>query len=180
MFLKTVLEKFQNALFLNLTVLKKFKNILFLKNCSWKIPVIFSLTVPIKAVLLLWILFCYLCFIFVFVILSIPYAAFWSPAGKGLTFWLSYNFVLCFLVFLSLSHTVSWVMCGTWLYWFLIFAFLFAFEIDFSTYTIKSCALMQYLVNNKCMPTAVDLINLAVTSTVKVLSWIMLVLTLTC
>ena len=26
-------------------------------------------------------------------------------------------------VFFSLSHTVSWVLCGTWLYWILIFAF---------------------------------------------------------
>ena len=28
-----------------------------------------------------------------------------------------------FLVYLSLSHTVSWVRCGTSLYWFLIFVF---------------------------------------------------------
>ena len=28
-----------------------------------------------------------------------------------------------FIVFLSLSHMVSWFRCGTWLYWFLIFAF---------------------------------------------------------
>ena len=28
----------------------------------------------------------------------------------------------CLIVFLSLSHVVSWVRCGTWLYWFLIFA----------------------------------------------------------
>ena len=34
-----------------------------------------------------------------------------SPNGKGLTSWLSC--VLCFLVFLSLSHMVSRVRCGT-------------------------------------------------------------------
>ena len=31
----------------------------------------------------------------------------------------------CFLAFLSLSHMVSRVRCGTWLYWFLILAFFF-------------------------------------------------------
>ena len=51
---------------------------------------------------------CYLCL--VFVKLSRPLiAALWSLAGKGLTYWLS--FVM--FVFLSLSHLVSWVRCGT-------------------------------------------------------------------
>ena len=45
-------------------------------------------------------LFCYLCFTFVFIILSCLFlAAMWLPAGKGLTSWLSC--VWCFLVFLS-------------------------------------------------------------------------------
>ena len=44
-----------------------------------------------------------------------------SLVGKGLTSWLSCMW--CFLVVLSLSHTVSFVRCGTWLYRFLIFAF---------------------------------------------------------
>ena len=40
--------------------------------------------------------FCYFCFVFVMV--SCPFnAALWSPAGKGLTFWLSC--VWCFVVF---------------------------------------------------------------------------------
>ena len=47
--------------------------------------------------------------------------ALWSPAGKAdlLT-------LLCmmFLCVLSLTQVVSWVRCGTWLYWLLIFAFL--------------------------------------------------------
>ena len=38
-------------------------------------------------------------------------AALWTPAGKGLTSWLSCMF--CFIVFLSLSHIVSLVRCGT-------------------------------------------------------------------
>ena len=36
--------------------------------------------------------------------------ALWSPAGNGLTSWLS--FVMS-NVCLSLSHVVSWVRCGT-------------------------------------------------------------------
>ena len=34
---------------------------------------------------------------------------------------------VCFRVFLSLSHVVSWVSCGNWLYRFLIFSFLLTF-----------------------------------------------------
>ena len=34
----------------------------------------------------------------------------WSPVEKGLTSWLSC--MLCFLVFVSFSHMVSWVRCG--------------------------------------------------------------------
>ena len=48
---------------------------------------------------------CYLCL--VFVMLSRMFiAALWSPAGKGLT-------SRCLIVFLSLSHVVSWVRIGT-------------------------------------------------------------------
>ena len=46
-------------------------------------------------------------------------AALWSPAGKGLTSWL---LLVMFIVFLLLSHVVSWVRCGAWLYRFPIFA----------------------------------------------------------
>ena len=45
--------------------------------------------------------------------------ALWSPAGKGLTSWLSFVVSYCEFVTFPL---VSWVRCGTWLYWFLIFA----------------------------------------------------------
>ena len=37
-------------------------------------------------------------------------AALWSPAGKGLTSWL---LLVMFIVFLLLSHVLSWVRCGT-------------------------------------------------------------------
>ena len=53
--------------------------------------------------------FCYLCFVFVlFSCLFI--AALWSLTRKGLTSWLSY--MLCFIVFLSLSHVGTWDSCG--------------------------------------------------------------------
>ena len=59
----------------------------------------------------------HLCF---FLMLSCLFmAAVWSPAGKGLTCWL---LLVMFIVVLLLSHVVSWVKCGTWLYRFLIFA----------------------------------------------------------
>ena len=45
--------------------------------------------------------------------------ALWSPAGKGLTSWLSFVVFNCAFVTFPL---VSWVRCGTWLYKFLIFA----------------------------------------------------------
>ena len=54
-------------------------------------------------------LFCFLCFVFAFVILFL--AALLSTAGKGLTSWLSG--ILCFLVLLSLFHTASWVRCDS-------------------------------------------------------------------
>ena len=44
--------------------------------------------------------------------------ALWSPAGKGLTSWLSFVVSHCEFVTLPL---VSWDRCGTWLYRFLIF-----------------------------------------------------------
>ena len=48
-----------------------------------------------------------------------------SPAGKGLTSWLSFVVSNCEFVTFPL---VSWVRCGTWLYRFLIFASLLTME----------------------------------------------------
>ena len=45
--------------------------------------------------------------------------ALWSPAGKGLTSWLSFVMTNCEVVTFLL---VFWVRCGSLLYWFLIFA----------------------------------------------------------
>ena len=59
-----------------------------------------------KAVLLLWIaVLCLLCLcdrLFI--------CALWSPAGKGLTSWLSFVVSICEFVTFPL---VSWVRCGT-------------------------------------------------------------------
>ena len=51
--------------------------------------------------------------------------ALWSPAGKGLISWLSFMVSNCEFVTFPL---VSWVRCGTWLYWFLIFASLLTLD----------------------------------------------------
>ena len=60
--------------------------------------------------------FSYLCLMFVLIMLSCLFLlTLLSPAGKGLTSWLSC--VWCVLVLLSLSHMVSQVRCGSWLYW---------------------------------------------------------------
>ena len=47
------------------------------------------------------------------------FAALWSPAGKGLTSWLSFIMYNCEVVTFPL---VTWVTCGAWLYRFLVFA----------------------------------------------------------
>ena len=51
----------------------------------------------------------YVCLVFV-MLKYLFIAALWSPAGKGLTSWLS---VVIFIASLSLSHVVSWARCGT-------------------------------------------------------------------
>ena len=58
-----------------------------------------------KAVLLLRIICVFLCLVFL-MLLSLFIAALWSPAGKWLL-------LVMFIVFLLLSHVVSWVRCGT-------------------------------------------------------------------
>ena len=61
---------------------------------------------------------CYLCLVFV-MLSRLFIAALWSPKGKGLTSWLLF---VTFIVFLLLSHLVSWDRCGSLLYRFLILA----------------------------------------------------------
>ena len=83
-------------------------------------PPVKYFTDPSKEVLLLWIFygfFSVLCLLCLCVRLFI--CALWSPAGKGLTSWLSFVVYNCECVTFPL---VSRVRCGTWLYRFLIFA----------------------------------------------------------
>ena len=62
--------------------------------------------------------------------------ALWSPAGKGLTSWLSFVMSNCDVVTFPL---VSWVRCGAWLYRFLIFApFLFLCKLFTFSYLVYS------------------------------------------
>ena len=50
----------------------------------------------------------FLCLVFL-IFLRLFIAALWSTAGKELTSWL---LLVMFIVFLLLSHVVSWVRCG--------------------------------------------------------------------
>ena len=53
--------------------------------------------------------FVFLCLVFL-MLSRLFIAALWSSAGKGLT---SRLLLVMFIVFLLLSHVVSWVRCGT-------------------------------------------------------------------
>ena len=59
----------------------------------------------------------FFCLVFVMPLCASVYL--WSPAGKGLTSWLSFVAYNCEFVTFPL---ISWVRCGTCLYRFLIFA----------------------------------------------------------
>ena len=52
----------------------------------------------------------FFCLVFALPLCASVYSAFWSPAGKGLTSWLSFVVSNCEFVNFPL---VSWVRCGT-------------------------------------------------------------------
>ena len=62
----------------------------------------------------------FFCLVFVMPCARLFICVLWSPAGKGLTSWLSFVGVKCEFVTFPL---VSWVRCLTLLYRFLIFGF---------------------------------------------------------
>ena len=67
-------------------------------------------------------LLCFFCLVFCYILCLCAHlfiCALWSPAGKGLPSGLSFVVSNCVFVTIPL---VSWVRCGTRLYWFLIFA----------------------------------------------------------
>ena len=53
---------------------------------------------------------CYFCRVFVMLFRASVFVALWSPAGKGLTYWLSFVMSNCEFVTFPL---VSWVRCCT-------------------------------------------------------------------
>ena len=78
---------------------------------------------------------CFLCLVFL-MLSGLFIAALWSPAEEGLIFWL---LLVMFIVFMLLSHVVSWVWCGTRLYHFLIFAIFLTFFYWISFTPVFSC-----------------------------------------
>ena len=62
---------------------------------------------------------CFFCHMFVMPLYASVYLCLWSPAGKGLSSWLSFVVSYCKCVTFQLVYCVR---CGTWLYRFLIFA----------------------------------------------------------
>ena len=61
---------------------------------------------------------CYFCLVLFCFHARLFVDALWSPAGKGLTSWLSYVMTICDVVTFPV---VSWVRCGALLFRFLIF-----------------------------------------------------------
>ena len=71
-----------------------------------------------KVVLLLWIIYVISVLLLLCFRARLFIDALWSPAGKGLTSWLSFVMSSCEVVTVQL---VSWLRCDAWLYRFLIF-----------------------------------------------------------
>ena len=67
---------------------------------------------------------CYFCLVLLCFLACLFVDALWSPAGKGLTSWLSFVLSNCDVVTFP---SVSWVRCGAWLYLFLIFVLFLTF-----------------------------------------------------
>ena len=95
-------------------------------SLTWLSPPVFIFTDRSKAMLLLWIILLFH--------VCLCYAVLSVPCSIVITCWDRADLLalLCvvFLVFLSFSHAVFWVRCGTWLYWFLIFAFLILWKVE--------------------------------------------------
>ena len=77
-----------------------------------------------KSLLLLWIIYVISVLFLLFFRMRLFIDTLWSPAGIGLTSWLSFVMSNCEIVTFPL---VSWVRCGALLYRFLIFAFFLTF-----------------------------------------------------
>ena len=75
----------------------------------------------------------FLCLVFL-MLLRLFIAAFWSPAGgRGSDLLALVDDVYCVLL---LSHVVSWVRCGVWVYRFLIFVVFLTMKVPFTPYLV--------------------------------------------
>ena len=112
------------CIFSSFAIIMTRENVLVvLHNCLYGVLFLLFLTVPWVGII-----FTY-CFHMFDMFSCLFFTALWSPAGKGLPSWQSCAW--CFVVFLSLSHVVSYVRCCTWLYLFLIFvSFLTLFPVS--------------------------------------------------
>ena len=100
-----------------------------------------------KAGLLLWIIYV-ISFLFLLCFrVSLFIDALWSPAGKGLSPWLSFVMSNCEVVAFPL---VSWVRCGAWLYRFMTFTlFLTLYCLPFVFEYLSSLVLLLQKLNGK-------------------------------
>ena len=107
--------------------IKTFQTCNLIKQCNLKLAClprgslirVLYFTDCSKAVLLLWIIYVISVLFLLCFRVRLFIDALWSPAGKGLTYWLSFVMSTCEVVTFPL---VSWVRCSAWLYRFLIFA----------------------------------------------------------
>ena len=123
----------------------------------FSLPVKYFLTVQRRY--FFWELYMFFCLVFA---MPLFICALRSPAGKGLTSWLSFVVSKCEFVTFPL---VSWVRCGTWLYWFLIFAhllsffFLYTFTIKCVTTGAQKCILENYMICFICSKQCIKIIS---------------------
>ena len=107
------------------------KLLLKLQTSYIKMNLITFLTGGSKAVLLLW--------IFLWICILCLSASFLQPCGHLLGKGWPLGCLVCdvFLFFLSLSHMVSWIRCGIWLYQFLIFPVFLTWNSNEATLSIR-------------------------------------------
>ena len=99
-------------------------------------------------------LLCFFCLVLLCLCTRLFICALWSPAGKGLTSWLSFVVSNCEFVTFPL---VSWVRCGTWLYRFLIFAPLLTFILSILQVDNLIClSFLPHLVPSSLTPTLLN------------------------
>ena len=84
-------------------------------------------------------------YIFIQEVWNCPFCILWGcwPLGSGL--W-------CMIMFLSFSHVVSWVRCGTWMYRFLIFAAFLTLLVKLSINPVFLFPKIVFILENSARP----------------------------